>query len=173
MNGDYAGGISYQLISPTKARIQYAGVDSAVRKKGYGNLLYSELIERLRGMGVREVSGTVVDDRGRPISIRRRIIDEVNRKTGYPTTDVIEETSGYRYVKSYLNPEAHYMPAEGWRDWQSERTSLGSVVKNAVGYVIMVQGDKFKVYNPYKAMIGIYSDLEQAKRRVQRDEPKQ
>jgi hypothetical protein len=66
-----------------------------------------------------------------------------------------------------------FQPAEGWRDWQSERTSLGSVVKNAVGYVIMVQGDKFKVYNPYKAMIGIYSDLEQAKRRVQRDEPKQ
>jgi hypothetical protein len=46
------------------------------------------------------------------------------------------------------------------------------VVKNAVGYVIMVSGDKFKVYNPYKAMVGIYSDLEQAKRRVQRDEPK-
>jgi hypothetical protein len=67
---------------------------------------------------------------------------------------------------------AKMMPAEGWRDWKSERTSLGSVVKNAVGYVIMVQGDKFKVYNPYKAMVGIYNDLEQAKRRVQRDEPK-
>jgi GNAT superfamily N-acetyltransferase len=65
-----------------------------------------------------------------------------------------------------------FQPAEGWRDWQSERTSVGSVVKNAVGYVIMVQGDKFKVYNPYKALVGIYSDLEQAKRRVQRDEPK-
>ena len=67
---------------------------------------------------------------------------------------------------------AKMMPAEGWRDWKSERTSVGSLFKNAVGYVIMVQGDKFKVYNPYKAMVGIYSDLEQAKRRVQRDEPK-
>lgn len=66
-----------------------------------------------------------------------------------------------------------FQPAEGWRDWKSEQTSIGSVFKNAVGYVIMVQGDKFKVYNPYKAMVGIYSDLEQAKRRVQRDEPKQ
>jgi hypothetical protein len=63
-------------------------------------------------------------------------------------------------------------PAEGWRDWQSERTSVGSVIKNTAGYVIMVQGDKYKVYNPYKAMIGIYDNEDQAKRRVQKDEPR-
>ena len=65
-----------------------------------------------------------------------------------------------------------FKPAEGWRDWKSESTSVGSVIKNTIGYVIMNQGNKFKVYNPSKAMVGIYTDLEQAKRRVQRDEPK-
>jgi GNAT superfamily N-acetyltransferase len=65
-----------------------------------------------------------------------------------------------------------FKPAEVWRDWKSESTSVGSVIKNTIGYVIMNQGNKFKVYNPSKTMVGIYTDLEQAKRRVQRDEPK-
>lgn len=65
-----------------------------------------------------------------------------------------------------------FKPAEGWRDWNSEKTTVGSVFKNTVGYLIMVSGDKFKVYNPSKAMVGIYTNLDQAKRRVQRDEPK-
>lgn len=83
----------------------------------------------------------------------------------------------YGYVKSADKiPEGKerlkWMPAEGWRDWQSERTSVGSVIKNTAGYLIMVQRDKFKVYNPYKAMIGIYDNEEQAKRRVQKDEPR-
>jgi hypothetical protein len=74
----------------------------------------------------------------------------------------------------FLNEQGtgKFQPAEGWRDWQSERTSVGSVIKNTAGYVIMVQKGKFKVYNPYKAMIGIYDNEEQAKRRVQKDEPK-
>jgi GNAT superfamily N-acetyltransferase len=102
---------------------------------------------------------------------------EVPRKGGATKLGSNQVGEAYGYVKPAANiPEGKerlsWMPAEGWRDWQSERTSLGSVVKNAVGYVIMVQGDKFKVYNPYKAMVGIYNDLEQAKRRVQRDEPK-
>jgi hypothetical protein len=74
----------------------------------------------------------------------------------------------------FLNEQGtgKFQPAEGWRDWQSERTSVGSVIKNTAGYVIMVQRDKFKVYNPYKAIVGIYDSEEQAKRRVQKDEPK-
>ena len=70
------------------------------------------------------------------------------------------------------NRTANLQPAEGWRDWQSERTSVGSVIKNTAGYLIMVQRDKFKVYNPYKTMIGIYDNEDQAKRRVQKDEPR-
>jgi hypothetical protein len=98
-----------------------------------------------------------------------------NRITAGEVSPLPESEAGFTVLtgqKHIPTMRGTFMPAEGWRDWQSERTSLGSVVKNAVGYVIMVQGDKFKVYNPYKAMVGIYNDLEQAKRRVQRDEPK-
>lgn len=62
---------------------------------------------------------------------------------------------------------------EGWRGWSLENGLNGGFWKNAVGWTIIVQGDKFKVYNPQKSMLGIYTDLEQAKRRVQRAEPKQ
>jgi hypothetical protein len=91
-----------------------------------------------------------------------------------------QKSDGERYdsgrhserAKRYFDGMPKFQPAEGWRDWQSERTSVGSVIKNTAGYVIMVQGDKFKVYNPYKAMIGIYDNEDQAKRRVQKDEPR-
>ena len=62
---------------------------------------------------------------------------------------------------------------EGWRGWTLEKGLNGGFWKNAVGWMIVVQGDKFKVYNPQKAMQGIYEDLDAAKRRVQRAEPKQ
>jgi hypothetical protein len=61
-----------------------------------------------------------------------------------------------------------------WRSFVQENTTDGnSIFKNAMNYVIIQAGKKYRVYNPYKTMIGIYDDLEQAKRRVQRDEPKQ
>ena len=62
---------------------------------------------------------------------------------------------------------------EGWRGWTLEKGLNGGFWKNGVGWMIVVQADKFKVYNPQKAMMGIYQDLDQAKRRVQRAEPKQ
>jgi hypothetical protein len=62
---------------------------------------------------------------------------------------------------------------EGWRGWTLEKGLNGGFWKNAVGWMIVVQADKYKVYNPQRAMQGIYEDLEQAKRRVQRAEPKQ
>jgi hypothetical protein len=88
----------------------------------------------------------------------------VDRSIGFDMTDKAKELG--------KQSRPHFQPAEGWRDWQSERTSVGSVIKNTAGYVIMVQKGKFKVYNPYKAMVGIYDSEEQAKRRVQKDEPK-
>jgi len=60
-----------------------------------------------------------------------------------------------------------------WRGWTLEKGLNGGFWKNAVGWMIVVQADKFKVYNPQRAMQGIYEDLDQAKRRVQRAEPKQ
>ena len=60
-----------------------------------------------------------------------------------------------------------------WRSWTHEKTAEGSVYKSAVGYMIMVHKGKFKLYNPYNALVGIYTDIESAKRRMLRDEPKQ
>ena len=60
-----------------------------------------------------------------------------------------------------------------WRGYTTETSTNGTVLKNAIGWIIMNQGDKFKVYNPQQALQGIYNDLESAKRRVQRAEPKQ
>jgi hypothetical protein len=63
--------------------------------------------------------------------------------------------------------------AEAWRKFESEKVSDGnSILKNAMNYVIIQANNKYKVYNPQKALLGIYTDLDQAKRRVQREEPK-
>jgi len=42
--------------------------------------------------------------------------------------------------------------------WQSENTSAGSIIKNTAGYVIMKSMSKYRVYNPYKALVGVYDD---------------
>jgi L-amino acid N-acyltransferase YncA len=184
------------LLSDPAVRVweQYRG-------KGYSNLLYSEMAERARFLGAEDFLQRIENDLALPMYAQvntfgfgeSKLIDadrgqyfpptkENFDKLKKPLIDIQKQDGSYETMEGYepwvhswskIFSDRHYQPAEGWRDWQSERTSLGSVVKNAVGYVIMVQGDKFKVYNPYKAMVGIYNDLEQAKRRVQRDEPKQ
>jgi GNAT superfamily N-acetyltransferase/transposase-like protein len=70
------------------------------------------------------------------------------------------------------NRTAHLQPAEGFRDWKAEQTTAGSLIKNSAGFVISRIGSKYRVYNPYKAVIGVFDNEEQAKRRVQREEPK-
>jgi hypothetical protein len=59
-----------------------------------------------------------------------------------------------------------------WRSWKTETYGNGSALKNALGYVIMSLNKNYRVYNPEKVLIGIYKDEEEAKRRVQREEPK-
>lgn len=59
-----------------------------------------------------------------------------------------------------------------WQSFTYEKTPQGGLFRNAIGYMILLQGDKFKVYNPQKAVIGIYQDEESAKRRVLRDMPR-
>lgn len=65
-----------------------------------------------------------------------------------------------------------FQPSEGFSTFKSERTPTGVLLKNAAGYVISNVGSKFKVYNPYKAVIGIYDSEEQAKKRIYKEEPK-
>lgn len=61
---------------------------------------------------------------------------------------------------------------DSWRLYATERTPNGSISKNAKGFSIILNGTKLRVYNPQNVLLGIYTDLEQAKRRVQREEPK-
>jgi hypothetical protein len=84
--------------------------------KGYGKILYSEAMERLRSLGIREVEGTVLDPKERPIKIRRRIIDEENQRIGRKDdTVVLKDEDNYDNIiaTSYLKKEAWYAPAEG------------------------------------------------------------
>ena len=176
--GDVVANIRFERFGEDVS-IEKSDVTPKHQGKGYGYLVYSELLERLRSEGVKTVSGMVIDNAERPIKIRKRLIDVENRRIGQPAkTEILdarydEEGSKEIDVESYLKKDAWYQPAAGWREWKSENTTIGSMIRNAVGYMIMVNKDKFKVYNPAKALIGVYDSEEQAKRRVQRDEPKQ
>lgn len=60
-----------------------------------------------------------------------------------------------------------------WRSWTNDTTENGSIWKNAIGYsIVYLAGKKFRLYNPQNALMGIYNDIEEAKKRVRRDEPK-
>lgn len=164
------------------------------RGKNYQHLLYSEMFERARATGAIGFSQNIENKGGLPLKSVNKIVGKDGSKIwtlrDYEAVSPTQENfdrlmsnapkmrSGKGLSAEFvqnngrLDPNARYKPAEGWRDWNSETTSVGSVIKNTVGYLIMVNGDKFKVYNPSKAMVGIYTNLDQAKRRVQRDEPK-
>jgi len=167
--GEVIGSIHIQNRKSNQSSYIYiSDVREAHQGRGYGTLLYSELAERLRADGYTTLNGQIVDELGRPFKIREKVIDQENKRIGEQGSMIFGDK-----IYSPLYPEAHYKPAEGWRDWNSERTALGSVIKNTVGYAIIMSGDKFKVYNPQKTLIGIYTKEEEAKRRVQREEPKQ
>lgn len=132
-------------------------VDKNSRKKGIGSMLIKEALIEFNSLNE---DGSLVLD----IDVTSNEMKRLLEKNGFVVTG---KEGGHIFMT-----KSKHQPAEGWRDWQSERTSVGSVIKNTAGYVIMVQKDKFKVYNPYKVMIGIYDSEEQAKRRVQKDEPR-
>jgi len=60
-----------------------------------------------------------------------------------------------------------------WRDWiPMENNTKGFSIKNSMNYIIMSLNNKYRVYNPYREVIGVYDKLEDAKRRVERNRPK-
>lgn len=54
-------------------------------------------------------------------------------------------------------------------NFKEQVTPSGKVIQAINGYIIMMQGDKFKVYNGQKVQVGIYASEEEAKKRVLRD----
>ena len=66
---------------------------------------------------------------------------------------------------------AKMMPAE-YTEFKSEQSATGRIMRNAKGYVITMANNKFRVYNPAKAIIGVYGSEEEAKKRIYREIPK-
>jgi hypothetical protein len=130
------GSISYSFSKATgEALIQYSSIAPAHQGKGYGNLLYSELVERLRSMGMKQVQGMIVDDNGRPQKIRERIIDQENARIGGDKTqiDYVEKDpdsdATHTGVTSYLYKDARYQPSEyqGGDDYYKKGKSKNGV----------------------------------------------
>ena len=116
---DSIGYINFSFSKATgDALIEYTSVAGKQQGKGYGNLLYSELVERLRSMGMKEVQGMIIDERGRPQKIRERIIDRENARIGGDRTQIDyvdkDPDSGDTHtgVTSYLYNKAWYQPDE-------------------------------------------------------------
>ena len=64
-----------------------------------------------------------------------------------------------------------FQPAE-YSEFKSEQSPTGRILRNAKGYVIMLANNKFRVYNPAKAIIGVYGNEEEAKKRIYKEIPK-
>jgi ribosomal protein S18 acetylase RimI-like enzyme len=105
-------------VNGTDATVEYVKVNPRWEGEGYGKLLYSEMVERLRSLGVKEFSGMIIDESGRPQKIRKRIIDQENTRIGEPDDTLIGRTRRDRYgdtqtdVTSYLKEKAWYQPDE-------------------------------------------------------------
>jgi GNAT superfamily N-acetyltransferase len=54
-------------------------------------------------------------------------------------------------------------------NFKEKTTPTGKVLQAVNGYIIMLQGDKFKVYNQQKVQVGIYASEQEAKKRAMRD----
>ena len=81
----------------------------------------------------------------------------------------------YKFIreqKDIRDKKSSMQPAE-YTEFKSEQSPLGRIMRNAKGYVITMSGNKFRVYNPAKAIIGVYGSEEEAKKRIYREIPKQ
>jgi GNAT superfamily N-acetyltransferase len=157
---------------------------------GYQHILYSEMFERARAIGATGFSQSIENKKGLPLKSVNRVIGEADNfiasltETGAqkPTQENFDRLmanapsptgnwmSNEPAVQNWgnINPKEHYKPIEGINDWNSEKTSAGSIIKNSAGYVISQMNGKWRVYNPYKVLVGIFDDEEKAKMRVRR-----
>ena len=182
------------LLSDPTVRVweQYRG-------KGYSNLLYSEMAERARFLGAEDFLQRIENDQALPMFSQvktfgfgeSKLID-ADRGQYFPPTKEnfdklkkplihiqkqdgnVETMEGYEpWVHSWskIFSDRHYMPAE-YTEFKSEQSATGRILRNAKGYVIMLANNKFRVYNPAKAIIGVYGSEEEAKKRIYKEIPK-
>ena len=88
------------------AHLAESRIEAHMQGQGIGKLMYSELAERLRSMGITELTGWIADSKLRPNKIRQRIIDAVNKDLGYSDKTAMKKES----ISSTLRPEAYYSP---------------------------------------------------------------
>ena len=95
------GGIGVSITGQT-AHTSNTGVISEMRGNKLGNVLMSELAERLRSMGVKYLDGVIIDPAQRPYHSRMRTIGNAETIAG----------SYYDTTRSTLDPTAYYSPNE-------------------------------------------------------------
>ena len=102
-------------------------IEPSYRGMGYGKLLYSEMMERLRSQGISEFRGTIADPKKRPIKIRESIAGN----TKFEVYDTVTKT--YKYLN-----------AEDGRLSQSRYESTGRVSNklDADAWYSVNEGDK-------------------------------
>lgn len=123
-NGNTIAKMGWRTDKNKTAKINISNVVKKHQGKGYGNLLYSEAVERMRELGIKRVEGDMSDDLGRPIRIRENIIDKENarinsRAKQTTATDGVDPMTGEsspdfaQRLKSNLDERAWYSPNEG------------------------------------------------------------
>ena len=98
-----------------------------------------------------------------------------NRITAGEVSPLPESEAGFKVStgqKHIPTMRGTFKPAE-FTEFKSEQSTTGRILRNAKGYVIMLANNKFRVYNPTKAIIGVYGSEEEAKKRIYREIPKQ
>jgi hypothetical protein len=176
-------------------------VHEEFRGKKYQHLLYSEAAERARAMGAKQFLQRIENEEGLPLKSQLRTFGEESTKLLSPMGKWMEPTMENFYDLKNPKYEIHHSDESGnvtkvetsrgkeafvysWssmhkprykptENWSNEKTPTGNVFKTISGYVITQMGNKFKVYSTDKALLGIYNDLDQAKRRVDRENSKQ
>jgi hypothetical protein len=106
-----------------------------------------------------------------PMSARKAF---TNRITAGEVSPLPESEAGFKVStgqKHIPTMRGTFMPAE-FTEFKSEQSPTGRILRNAKGYVIMLANNKFRVYNPSKAIIGVYGSEEEAKKRIYKEIPK-
>ena len=106
-----------------------------------------------------------------PMSARKAF---TNRITAGVVSPLPESEAGFKVStgqKHIPTMRGTFMPAE-YAEFKSEQSATGRILRNAKGYVIMLANNKFRVYNPAKAIIGVYGNEEEAKKRIYKEIPK-
>lgn len=162
-------------------------IDPAHRGKGLQDVLYSEAYERMRAMGTTLTRQDVHNTKGLPVRSQIKLLgkdastftDTRGREQKLTYDAFMREMkkaldSGEEFISTEgrLEPKARYQPSE-FTEFSSEQSATGRILRNAKGYVIMLSNNKFRVYNPMKAIIGVYASEEEAKKRIYKDIPKQ